>query len=98
MNKNRQNTIALHIWVYVANYFSRFINPEYRGVNFTWNKFPAMAQSYCETNMWIATGLSDTSKNKKEELEFIRVTSKKIAEDLVENAGLSKSEVTNNAG
>lgn len=87
MKKNRQEFIALNIWCYVANHFSRFVNPENRGVNFTWDKFPKLAQSYCETNMWVATGLCDTTKNEKEELEFIRATSKKIAEDLVENAG-----------
>jgi hypothetical protein len=88
MNKNRQNMIALHIWCYVAKYFSRFVNPENRGPNFTWSKFPILAQNYCETNMWVASGLADTTKNEKEELEFIRATSKKIAEELVENAGL----------
>jgi len=89
-NQNRQNFITLNIWCYVANYFARFVDPENRGVNFTWINFPSLAQSYCETNMWVATGLCDTSKNKDEEMEFIRATSKKIAEQLVKNAGFTK--------
>ena len=88
MNKNRQNLIALNTWCYVANYFAIFVNPEFRGPNFSWDEFPRMAQDYADTNMWISTGLSDTSKNENEELEFIRETAKTIAINLVKKAGL----------
>lgn len=88
MNKNRQNLIALNTWCYVANFFAMFLNPEFRGPNFSWDEFPRMAQEYAYTDMWINTGLSDTSKNEKKELEFIRATAKTIAEQLIKKAGL----------
>lgn len=72
----------------MSNRFAKFVNPANRGPNFTWAKFPKMAQDYVETNMWIATGLDETSKNKDKELEFIRTIAKGIAENLIELAGL----------
>lgn len=83
----RQNLIALNVWCYISNYFALFVNPVSRGPNFKWEKFPEMAQDYCKT-MWAFSGLSDTSRNKRKELEFISKISKEIAENLIKRAGL----------
>ena len=51
-----------------------------------------MAQHYCLTNMWVASGLARTSKNKTEDIDYISRESILIANELIKLAGLKDEE------
>ena len=92
MTKNRLHQISLYLQCYVSKFFALFVNKENQGNNFKWADFPEMAQHYCLTNMWVASGLARTSKNKTEDIDYISRESILIANELIKLAGLKDEE------
>jgi hypothetical protein len=88
MTKNRLEKISLYLQCYVSKFFALYVNKEYQGKNFSWSNFPDMAKDYCLTNMWVASGLYLTSKNRNEDMKYIEKESVLIAEELIKLAGL----------
>lgn len=92
MTQNRMRLIALYLQTYVSKYFAIYLNKKIQGNNFKWADFPEMAHSYCLTNMWPATGLARTSRNKTEDIDYISRESVSIAKELIKLAGLKDEE------
>lgn len=88
MTKNRLNLISLYLQCYISKFFALYVNKENQGTNFKWANFPEMSHHYCLAHMWIASGLARTSRNKDEDIDYIRKESVLIAKELIKLAGL----------
>lgn len=82
----RMMYIELFCYSFVSHMFSCMLNPKYRGPNFKWSDF--VEQMYNSTPIHFATSKYWQKDLTKEELELLQSVAKRIAQNLVKDAGL----------
>lgn len=86
LGSKKKLEIANVCYANVSGLFAMFINPKYRGPNFTWKYFI----EHCEENadLWLMIA---NIKGKKDEINVqAKIYAKEIAERLVKRAGLDE--------
>lgn len=78
-----QNQVALVAYATVSHLFATFHNSKMRGSNFTWEKFPELAESQVATQAFMPI-VAPTKKIQKEVEEHAKKTGKQIAEKMVQ--------------
>lgn len=84
MKQEKKTQIANICYAVVSNNFAMFCNPENRGANFSWSRFPDMQEGKC--SLQVKMQLPDSQFNEETE-KLAKEFGREIAENLVTRAG-----------
>lgn len=87
MSKSHKDRTKLWAEELAEEYFNSFLDPCNRGPNFTWEKFPTIAQRMAEVQRPLS--LFPLAKNKEELNEIAGKTAFRTAQSLVEKNSLT---------
>lgn len=82
LSQKIQTQISLIAYATVSNLFATFHNEKMRGKNFTWEKFPNLAEKNVKTQIFLSVVLKDEKKQKEAE-EYGKKLGLEIASNMV---------------
>lgn len=92
ISNKRMNDINFVCLSVVSNMFSDFINPKFRGPEFSWAGFPEMVSRFCVSQVYLSCSWAFDIKSEKQRAEidkYSQESAMRYAKQFVKNAGLS---------
>jgi hypothetical protein len=86
MKQEKISEIALNCYAIVSGNFATFCNPQNRGENFSWSKFPEMEEKRCRIFIWMYMAPPSDEKLREEIAAKAAEFGREIAATLVDKA------------
>lgn len=91
ISKKRMYDIDFVCLSVVSGMFSDFINPKFRGPNFSWTGFPEMVSRFCVNQVYLSCPWAfemESEKQRKEIDRYSQESAMRYAKQFIKNAGL----------